>query len=353
MKTKKNKQNVFSLRLKNGINIMLNNRLVLRVYDFGKSRETEIMAVDYTIYENWYKYMSSVLNQIQGGADYQGTSLAGRAAVSDQSFTREFMNTLQRLRGNTVWDAAGSGSVYGAGRASAGREAAQIQTGSESMDAIFEEAAERYNVPLNLLKAIGKAESGFNANAVSPAGAQGVMQLMPSTARALGVDDPFDARSNIMGGARYIAEKLNQYNGDIELALAAYNAGSGNVAKYGGVPPFAETRNYISRIKGYMNGDLTTGKTVEKSASGSESADGDSHQLSGTSLNYQDWLQVGLSSGYLSAAGSKSLQSTYDLTKENAQYFVDMMRLQMLSRVSSLSTLNWSSDNSDGNNFFL
>ena len=79
MKTKKNKQNVFSLRLKNGINIMLNNRLVLRVYDFGKSRETEIMAVDYTIYENWYKYMSSVLNQIQGGADYQGTSSANRA----------------------------------------------------------------------------------------------------------------------------------------------------------------------------------------------------------------------------------------------------------------------------------
>ena len=82
MKTKKNKQNVFSLRLKNGINIMLNNRLVLRIYDFGKGRETETMAVDYTIYENWYKYMSSVLNQIQGGADYQGTSLAGRAAVS-------------------------------------------------------------------------------------------------------------------------------------------------------------------------------------------------------------------------------------------------------------------------------
>ena len=112
MKTKKNIQNVFSLGLKNGINIMLNNRLVLRVYDFGKSRETEIMAVDYTIYENWYKYMSSVLNQIQGGADYQRTSLANRAGVSDQSFTREFMNTLQRLRGNTVWDTEGSGSVY-------------------------------------------------------------------------------------------------------------------------------------------------------------------------------------------------------------------------------------------------
>lgn len=67
------------------------------------------------------------------------------------------------------------------------------------------------------------------------------MQLMPATARSLGVDNSFDARSNIMGGAKYIAEKLNQYNGDIDLAFAAYNAGSGNVAKYGGVPPFSET----------------------------------------------------------------------------------------------------------------
>ena len=298
--------------------------------------ERTSMGMDYTIYENWYKYMSNVLNQIQGISDYP--SYTGQTSSTSQSFA-DIYNTMLGL--NKRQDT------------SITENAVTIQTGSTSMDAIFEEAAERYNVPLNLLKAIGKAESGFNANAVSPAGAQGVMQLMPSTARALGVDDPFDARSNIMGGARYIAEKLNQYNGDIELALAAYNAGSGNVAKYGGVPPFAETRNYISRIKGYMNGDLTTGKTVEKSASGSESADGDSRQLSGTSLNYQDWLQVGLSSGYLSAAGSKSLQSTYDLTKENAQYFVDMMRLQMLSRVSSLSTLNWSSDNSDGNNFFL
>lgn len=85
---------------------------------------------------------------------------------------------------------------------------------------------------------------------------------MPATAQALGVEDPFDARSNIMGGAKYIAEKLTQYDGDIELALAAYNAGSGNVSKYGGVPPFEETINYIKRIKEYMGEDLTTGQTV-------------------------------------------------------------------------------------------
>lgn len=134
----------------------------------------------------------------------------------------------------------------------------------ESMESIFQDAAKLYDVPVRLLKAMAKAESNFNADAVSTAGAQGVMQLMPATARALGVDDPFDARSNIMGGAKYIAEKLERYNGNIDLALAAYNAGEGNVRKYGGVPPFKETQNYIKKIKGYMESDMTAlDKAVE------------------------------------------------------------------------------------------
>ncbi len=312
----------------------------------GNSRETEIMAVDYTAYENWYKYMSGVLNQIQGGTGYQGTSYTNRTTLYGQNFTETFLDTLQRLNGNQTVKARSAAEK---------QETVQIQTGSESMDAIFAEAAERYNVPLNLLKAIGKAESGFNANAVSPAGAQGVMQLMPATAKALGVDDPFDARSNIMGGARYIAEKLNQYNGDIELALAAYNAGSGNVAKYGGVPPFTETRNYIARIKGYMNGDLTTGKTVESKtvSAAADESEQTAGQIFGTSLNYWDLLRSGVNSLYTAAESSSAMKGAYDLTKENAQYFVDMMRLQMLSRVSSLSTWNGTSDTSNGNSFFL
>lgn len=311
----------------------------------GNSRETEIMAVDYTAYENWYKYMSGVLNQIQGGTGYQGTSYTNRTSLYGQNFTETFLDTLQRLNGNQTVKTRSVAET---------RETVQIQTGSESMDAIFAEAAERYNVPLNLLKAIGKAESGFNANAVSPAGAQGVMQLMPATAKSLGVDDPFDARSNIMGGARYIAEKLNQYNGDIELALAAYNAGSGNVAKYGGVPPFTETRNYIARIKSYMNGDLTTGKSVEsKAVSAADESDQTAGSIFGTSLNYWDLLRSGVDSLHTAAKSSSAMKGAYDLTKENAQYFVDMMRLQMLSRVSSLSTLSGTSDASDGNSFFL
>lgn len=102
-------------------------------------------------------------------------------------------------------------------------------TGSAGdMDRIFEEAAARYNVPARLLKAVAKAESDFNPNAVSHAGAVGVMQLMPGTARSLGVSDPYDARQNIMGGAKYLKENLDRF-GDVSLALAAYNAGPGAV----------------------------------------------------------------------------------------------------------------------------
>ena len=127
-----------------------------------------------------------------------------------------------------------------------------------SMDSIFEEAADKYNIPSALLKAIGRAESNFNAKAVSRCGAQGVMQLMPATARELGVDDAFDAEQNIMGGAKYIASLLKKYEGNTKLALAAYNAGSGNVAKYGGIPPFSETQNYVKKVMGYYeNGSVT------------------------------------------------------------------------------------------------
>ena len=127
---------------------------------------------------------------------------------------------------------------------------------SKSMDDIFKRAAKKYNVPENLLKAIGKAESNFNPNAVSRSGAQGVMQLMPATAKELGVTDSFDPEQNIMGGAKYISGLLKKYQGDTKLALAAYNAGSGNVAKYGGIPPFKETQNYVVKVMKYAGQQL-------------------------------------------------------------------------------------------------
>lgn len=136
-----------------------------------------------------------------------------------------------------------------------------------SMDRIFEEASQKYNVDVNLLKAIGKAESGFNASAVSSAGAVGVMQLMPATAKSLGVSNAYDARQNIMGGAKYISQLLDKYDGNVELALAAYNAGSGNVDKYGGIPPFEETQNYVKRVMEYAGETISTGKNVNVAVS--------------------------------------------------------------------------------------
>ncbi len=133
---------------------------------------------------------------------------------------------------------------------------------SQTMDDIFEKAAKKYNVDVDLLKAIGKAESNFNANAVSRCGAQGVMQLMPSTAASLGVTDSLDPEQNIMGGAKYISSLLKKYDGDRNLALAAYNAGSGNVAKYGGIPPFKETQSYVVKVNSYMNETLTANASV-------------------------------------------------------------------------------------------
>ena len=124
---------------------------------------------------------------------------------------------------------------------------------SAQLDAIFNEAASKYGVYAKFLKAIAKCESDFSTECTSHSGAMGIMQLMPQTAASLGVTNAYDPYQNIMGGARYISEKLTQYNGDKSLALAAYNAGSGNVAKYGGIPPFKETQNYVAKVLAYYN----------------------------------------------------------------------------------------------------
>lgn len=123
---------------------------------------------------------------------------------------------------------------------------------SNALEAIFEKAAETYQVDVELLKAMAKTESGFDPNATSKSGAMGIMQLMPGTAKGLGVTDAYDPEQNIMGGAKYIASLLDKYDGNLSYALAAYNAGSGNVDKYDGIPPFEETQNYVAKILGYL-----------------------------------------------------------------------------------------------------
>ena len=138
-----------------------------------------------------------------------------------------------------------------------------LSSGSVDLDAIFELAGQKYNLSPDLLKAVAKTESNFRPDVVSRAGAMGIMQLMPGTARGLGVTDAFDPYQNIMGGAKYLRQMLDRYNGDLELALAAYNAGPGNVKKYGGVPPFRETQNYIKKVTGLLGGGPITAGTIE------------------------------------------------------------------------------------------
>lgn len=130
-----------------------------------------------------------------------------------------------------------------------------------SLDAIFDKAAKTYGVDVKLLKAIAKQESNFQTDVVSKAGAQGIMQLMPATAKAMGVKNAMNPEENIMGGAKLISQLLKKYNGDIKLALAGYNAGTGNVAKYHGVPPFEETKNYIKKVMNYYENGVSAPNT--------------------------------------------------------------------------------------------
>ena len=114
---------------------------------------------------------------------------------------------------------------------------------------VIDEASRTHGVDPRLVAAVARRESAFNANAVSSAGACGVMQLMPDTARLFGVSDIFDVRQNVFAGARYLRTLLDSFDGNLDLALAAYNAGPGALAKYNGVPPFAETRAYVRAVR--------------------------------------------------------------------------------------------------------
>ena len=126
----------------------------------------------------------------------------------------------------------------------------------DDLENIFQDVSNEYGVDVNLLKAVAQAESGMDPNATSWCGAMGIMQLMPATAQSYGVTNPYDARQSITGGAKLLSWLLDDYNGNVSLALAGYNAGCGSVQKYGGVPPYDETINYIHKINDLLGGAL-------------------------------------------------------------------------------------------------
>ena len=128
-----------------------------------------------------------------------------------------------------------------------GRRSGSARRG-RGWDPFIVRAGQRYGLSPALLKAVIHAESGFNERAVSPKGAQGLMQLMPPTAQALGVDDPFNPWQNIDGGTRHLADLVKVHRGDLSLALAAYNAGSNAVRRHRGIPPYRETRRYVRKV---------------------------------------------------------------------------------------------------------
>jgi soluble lytic murein transglycosylase-like protein len=121
-------------------------------------------------------------------------------------------------------------------------------SGAKDLAAMAVEAARRHNLDPDLVQAVVAVESAFRPDAVSPKGAQGLMQLMPRTARALGVKDSFDPADNLDGGTRYLRALVTRYGGDVKRALAAYNAGEGAVARHGGVPPYPETLAYVRKV---------------------------------------------------------------------------------------------------------
>ena len=172
------------------------------------------------------------------------------AVENQQAKIQSFENVLKNSTGVKFGDlltrpvTKDNANIYSA-QAETGAE--KISTREQIKNIVFR-AAKKHGVDEKLVNALIKQESGFNPNAKSKVGAMGLMQLMPATAKGLGVTNPMDPEQNVEGGVKYLKSMLNKYNGNVILALAAYNAGPGAVDKYDGVPPYKETQNYVKSI---------------------------------------------------------------------------------------------------------
>lgn len=215
--------------------------------------------------------LSSLPIAAQAGNMYIYKDKGGQVLLTNVNPTGNFDKFTKKVKvsyykDSKIYDGSnGSNSNYDYGSSTASSSGSR-----NSYDSYIRASAERHGVDPALMKAMMHTESAFNPNARSPVGAQGLMQLMPATARRFNVSNPWNPADNIEGSAKYIAWLMRRFNNNVEHAVAGYNAGEGNVDKYGGIPPFKETRNYVKSVMSryhslYKNDSALSGKTMNAS----------------------------------------------------------------------------------------
>lgn len=232
------------------LKISSENNTVVYKNEFAKNSEEKLLELQKELYgEEKLAELKRKNNPLKAGANVSSNSFSN--LVND--FSEVFSDENDSSKSDKVFTSKSSSESGGVSTSKSSSESER----KDALDNIFTEASEKFGVDKSLLLAIAKQESDFHSDAVSSSGAIGVMQLMPSTAKAMGVSNAYDAYENIFGGAKLISNLLSKYNGDISLALAAYNSGTGTVSRYGGIPPLKGVQNYISNVlsnyEGYMN----------------------------------------------------------------------------------------------------
>ena len=224
-------------------------------------------------------FHSTVSTSYAGQTIYQFKDTNGTTLLTNRK--KEEYNHLKVVKATYYPDSnIHSYSNWGASEASV---LPSYSRNKNAFDQLIRQAAQHHGVSEGLVKAIMHTESGFNIHARSPVGAQGLMQLMPATARRFNVSNAYDPQQNIFGGVKYLSWLLKRFNGDTRLAIAAYNAGEGNVDKYGDVPPFRETRDYVKRVTSRYQNLYASGLGTPLSESNSNTPSG---QVLAQSANY-------------------------------------------------------------------